>query len=117
MIFTRYACVLVFDIQKHSNSILKIIGLDVSDNYNFLNIKYEHLIWILLLCSSLQHFANNHNLKQKFVDYKSVFFKMMSKAYDYFSNIEFWLIYIVLFLTIYFSVDNILNFIRVVIVI
>ena len=112
MIFIRYTWVLVNGSIFHINAVvLDIIGLSNAQEDNEFR-SYNYLIWVLLLCSSLQQFANNYLLFGKFDDYKNVVFNALGTAYSYFSNIEFWLLYIVLFVFIGISHSNIPNLLR-----
>ena len=90
---------------------VKIIGLG-SINEDGEYTDKDGLNWILLFCCSLQQFANRYKYEESLRHHSNFFFDMIENAYQYFSTIEFWLIYAVLIVTSFFKDANILNFIR-----
>ena len=100
----------VLDLESDGLAV-KIIGLGNQNEDGNFTIK-DGLNWVLIFCCSLQQFANRYNYEESLRNHSNFFFDMIENAYQYFSNIEFWLIYAVLIVTSFFKDANILNFIR-----
>lgn len=101
----------IFPAEIRTHYFVKFIGLDSETNDKEYTDE-DGLNWVLLACCSLQLFANRYNFGEKLETYTNFVFDLLSEAYRYFSNIEFWLIYIVLFFVSFFRDANLLNFIR-----
>jgi Piezo non-specific cation channel, R-Ras-binding domain len=124
IIFMQYLVnlIIINDQCDASNSstyiwILLKIGF-ISNSCKLYGVYYHSYLWLLLLCSSIQQFAiNNNKIVDSLDDYKNKTFSVIETAYNYFNNIESWLIFIVLFITIFVSYPNLLNFFRLLILI
>ena len=109
-IFLRYAWAFVKEyIPDNEGIVFEIIGLSQIGDTNAL-VLYDYLFWILQLCSSIQQFANNPDLYGELSAYKNVVFNTLEKIYLEFSHFEFWILYIVMFITISLSDCNLVNF-------
>ncbi|OMJ82306.1 hypothetical protein SteCoe_17020 [Stentor coeruleus] len=93
----------------------ELVGLN-NEKQEFAGIKYDYLIWIQVFCCGLQQFANNYITRDVAFEYTSTLFRLFGYAYQYFLHFQLWLLYSVILLLTYLDAANILNLIRLVLI-
>ncbi|OMJ88807.1 hypothetical protein SteCoe_9194 [Stentor coeruleus] len=97
------------------HKVWEVIGLN-NQMREFAGIHYDYLIWIQVFCCGLQQFANNYITRDMVFEYTSTLFKIFEHAYLYFSHLQLWLLYSVILLLTYLDAANLLNLIRLVLI-
>ncbi|OMJ84229.1 hypothetical protein SteCoe_14717 [Stentor coeruleus] len=98
-----------------SHKAWEVIGLN-NQKQEFAGIQYDYLIWIQVFCCGLQLFANNYIPRDVEFEYTSTIFGICETTYKYFKHFQFWVLYSVILLVVYLEVSNILNFVRLVLI-